>query len=84
MNRELVRTLVMLQDPTLAPRLVKHLHGKAAMEERIQAAMLARFLSVGWTPELRSELLEFFSLARTLGRGQQLSRLPDQRRPTTC
>ena len=39
-----MRTLVMLQDPTLAPRLVKHLQGKAPMEERIQAAMLARFL----------------------------------------
>ena len=37
--------LVMLQDPTLAPRLVKHLQGNAPIEERIQAAMLARFLT---------------------------------------
>jgi putative heme-binding domain-containing protein len=69
LNRELVRTLVMLQDPTLAPRLVKHLQGKAPMEERIQAAMLARFLAVGWTPELRGELLDFFNLARMLEGG---------------
>lgn len=65
LNRELVRTLVMLQDPTLAPRLVAHLQSKAPLEERIQAAMLARFLQVGWTPELRGELLDFYSLART-------------------
>jgi putative heme-binding domain-containing protein len=64
-NRELVRLLVMLQDPTLAPTLVEYLHGKAPLEERIQAAMLARFLTVGWTPELRSELLEFFTLAKS-------------------
>lgn len=69
LNRELLRTLVMLQDPTIAPRLVQHLHSKAAMEERIQAAVLARFLNVGWTPELRSELLDFFSLAKQLEGG---------------
>jgi putative heme-binding domain-containing protein len=69
LNRELVRTLVMLQDPTLAPRLVSHLQGKAPLEERIQAAMLARFLSVGWTPELRTALLDFFSLAKQLEGG---------------
>ena len=68
----------MLQDPTLAPRLVKHLDSKAPMEERIQAAVLGRFLTVGWTPELRSELLGFFSLARGTRRRQQLSRLSDQ------
>ena len=65
LNRELVRVLVMLQDPSLAPRLVAQLHGKAPLEERIQAAMLARFLAVGWTPELRSELLDFYTLARS-------------------
>ena len=69
LNRELVRTLVMLQDPTLAPRLVKHLEGKAPMEERIQAAMLARFLTVGWTPELRTGLLDFYNVARILEGG---------------
>jgi putative heme-binding domain-containing protein len=69
LNRELVRTLVMMQDPTLAPRLVKHLQSKAPMEERIQAAMLARFLNPGWTPELRGELLDFFSVARMLEGG---------------
>lgn len=69
LNRELVRTLVMMQDPSLAPRLIKHLQGKAPMGERIQAAMLGRFLTVGWTPELRSELLDFFNLARMLEGG---------------
>ncbi len=69
LNRELIRLLVMLQDPTLAPRLVKHLQGKSPIEERIQAAMLARFLTPGWTPELRSQLLDFFALARGLEGG---------------
>lgn len=69
LNRELVRSLVMMQDPTLAPRLVKHLAGRAPMEERIQAAVLARFLNVGWTAELRSELLDFFNVARMLEGG---------------
>jgi putative heme-binding domain-containing protein len=69
LNRELLRSLVMMQDPTLAPRLVKHLAGRAPMEERIQAAVLARFLNVGWTAELRSELLDFFNVARMLEGG---------------
>jgi putative heme-binding domain-containing protein len=68
-NRELARTLVMLQDLTLAPRLIQHLQGRAPMEERIQAAMLARFLNVGWTPELRGELLDFYALAGALEGG---------------
>jgi putative heme-binding domain-containing protein len=68
-NRELIRTLVMLQDPTLAPRLVEFLKSNAAMDERIQAAALARFLSTGWTPQLRSGLLDFIALARALEGG---------------
>jgi putative heme-binding domain-containing protein len=69
LNRELVRTLVVMQDPTLAPRLVKHLQSQAPIDERIQAAMLAVFLKPGWTPELRGELLDFFALARALEGG---------------
>jgi putative heme-binding domain-containing protein len=68
-DRELARLLVMLQDPKLAPRLAKFLQGKAPMEERIQAAMLARFLTVGWTPETRSDLLNFYTVARLLEGG---------------
>jgi putative heme-binding domain-containing protein len=69
LNRELIRTLVMLQDPTLTPRLVKHLGTSAPLEERIQAAMLARFLSVGWTPESRGQLLDFFAMAKAMEGG---------------
>jgi len=69
LNRELARTLVMLQDPTLAPRLVEHLYSNAPLDERIQAAMLGRFLLVGWTPELRGKLLDFFAMARELEGG---------------
>jgi len=70
LNRELVRTLIVLQDPALAPRLVEHLKNESvAIDERIQAAMLARFLTPGWTPETRSGLLEFYALARALEGG---------------
>ncbi|HEX3725718.1 MAG TPA: HEAT repeat domain-containing protein [Pirellulales bacterium] len=68
-GRELCRLLTMLQDPTLAPRLVKYLETKAPLEERIQAAMIAPFLKTGWTPELRSQLLEFCTVAKMLEGG---------------
>ena len=83
LNRELVRVLVMLQDPTLAPRVVAHLQGRAPIEERIQAAMVARHLQPGWTPELRSGLLEFYALARR-ARGVTATAATSRTRPTTC
>ncbi len=64
LNRELARVLVMQQDPNLAPRLVEYLKSDAPLDERIQAAMLGRFLFVGWTPELRGGLLDFLAMAR--------------------
>jgi putative heme-binding domain-containing protein len=69
LNRELVRTLVVMQDPTLAPRLVKQLQTATPMDERIQLAMLASRLEAGWTPEARSQLLDFFALAKALEGG---------------
>lgn len=64
LNRELVRTLVMLQDPTLATRLAEYLQSRAATAERIQIAMLAVRLTSGWTPQARAALLDFLALAR--------------------
>ncbi len=69
LNRELVRTLVMMQDPTLAPKLAACLNSDSPIDERIQLAMLGRHLNVGWTPETRTELLDFFAVARALEGG---------------
>jgi putative heme-binding domain-containing protein len=69
LNRELVRTLVMMQEPTLAPRLAKYLQSHASVAERIQAAMLGVRLKVGWTPELRGELLDFLAFAQSFDGG---------------
>lgn len=68
-NRELVRLLVYLQDPMLAERLVAQLKGESPMPEKLHAAVYARFLVVGWTFELRIQLLEFLGKARTLPGG---------------
>jgi putative heme-binding domain-containing protein len=63
-NRELVRVLVYLQDPTLAARLVSQLQADVPLPEKIHAAMYARFLRAGWTPELSSQLINFYEFAR--------------------
>ena len=68
-NRELIRLLVYLQDPTFAARLVHDLEGKLPVVEKIHLAMYARFLTVGWTPELRDRLLKFYESTKPLSGG---------------
>lgn len=70
MNRELVRLLVYLQDPTLAPRLLAELNNpEMPIEDKIHAAMYARFLQAGVTTEQKFELLKFYENARLLPGG---------------
>jgi len=52
-NRELVRTLVFLQEPTLAKKLVEQLATDMPVPEKIHIVMHAKFLTAGWTPELK-------------------------------
>lgn len=77
LNRELVRLIVYLQEPSALARMMKELgRAKANTEkqeeltkEKIHLAMHLRFLSEGWKPEERGRLLAFYEYARTLPGG---------------
>lgn len=70
MNRELVRLLVYLQDPTLAPRLIGEIRNpQNAAEDKVHAAMHGRFLQAGWSTDLKFDLLSFYDSARLLPGG---------------
>ncbi len=70
MNRELVRILVYLQDPSIAPRLLSELaNSNMPIEERLHAACYARFLQAGWPPEGKLSVLKFLEDARQLPGG---------------
>ena len=49
MNRELIRVLAYLEDPSTAERVVEQLESDAPMMERLHTALCARFLTAGWT-----------------------------------
>ncbi len=73
MNRELVRLLVYLQEPSFATRLVDQLAGDMPSVERMQLLTHARFLEVGWTTPLKLEVLKAFEEARTVQGGHSFS-----------
>lgn len=65
MNRELVRLLVYLQDATLPPRLMAELNNtQTPLEDKVHAAMYARFLPGGWSGEQKFDLLRFYDNTR--------------------
>jgi len=69
MNRELVRLLVYLQAPSIASRLIGELQNpEVPLTEKLHIAMHARFLTTGWSPTKRLDLLRFMETAR-LGEG---------------
>ena len=55
MNRELVRLLVYLQDPTMAERMVSQLATEMPSVEKMQILTHARFLTAGWTPVAQAQ-----------------------------
>ncbi len=65
MNRELIRLLAYLEEPTAAERVVEQLESDAPMMERLHTALCARFLTVGWTTPRRLAMLKFLEEART-------------------
>ena len=73
MNRELVRLLVYLQEPTFAARLVEQLAGDMPSVERMQLLTHARFLQVGWTTHLKLDVLMAFEEARTVQGGHSFA-----------
>jgi putative heme-binding domain-containing protein len=76
-NRELVRLLVYLQEPTLAGRVVEQLRGNEPMEEKFHLGVTTRYLARGWTTQQRLEVLDFYEKARTIDGGYSLGRYVD-------
>jgi putative heme-binding domain-containing protein len=73
MNRELVRLLVYLQDPTFAERLVEQLDSDLPSVEKMQLAMHARFLQAGWTISLKLQVLKAYEEARAVQGGHSFA-----------
>ncbi len=69
MNRELVKLLVYLQEPSAAERVVGVLESDAPGVDRLQAALCARFLTVGWNTPRKLAMLKFFEEARSMPGG---------------
>lgn len=72
MNRELIRLLAYLDDPSILPRLVEYLKSDAGVPEKIQAALYVRYISKGWTTEQKLYVLAFYEAARKLQGGYSL------------
>jgi putative heme-binding domain-containing protein len=69
MNRELVKLLAYLQEPSAAERVVGVLESDTPGIERLYAAMCARFLTTGWNTPRKLAMLKFFEEARTMPGG---------------
>ena len=72
MNRELLRLLGYMNDPSIVPRLVDFLKSDAPQLEKIQASLYARFITSGWTPEQKLVVLGFYEQARKFEGGYSL------------
>ncbi|MEX2113637.1 MAG: c-type cytochrome [Pirellulales bacterium] len=72
-NRELVRVLVYLQDPTFAERLVEQLRGDLPSVEKMHLVMHARFLQTGWTLPLKLQVLLAYEEARAIEGGHSFA-----------
>lgn len=77
MNRELVRMLVYMQEPSFLPRAIDELNGDSPIEERLHLAAHLRYLKEGWTPQWQLALLQFFEKARQVEGGHSYGRYLD-------
>ena len=68
-NRELVRLLAYLQNPTLADGIVKLLGSDASEAEKLQAVMFAPRLDIGWNSAHKMAVLSYFEQARDMQGG---------------
>jgi putative heme-binding domain-containing protein len=73
MNRELVRVLAYLQAPEAAKLFTDRLNDDVPTTEKLQAAIHARFLNVGWTTEMRLSMLKFLEEARAMPGGHSFA-----------
>ncbi len=72
-NRELVRLLVYLQEPTFAERLVEQLRADLPSVEKMHLVMHVRFLEVGWTLPLKLQVLLAYEDARAIEGGHSFA-----------
>jgi len=72
MNRELLKLLGYLNEPSIIPRLVAFLKSDASQLEKIPAALTARFITSGWTVEQKLVVFEFYEKARKFEGGYSL------------
>lgn len=78
MNRELLRLLVYLGEPSITARMIEELNRQDnPLVERLHLAFYARMLTSGWTVDEKLELLRFYETARTLPGGHSFSRYVD-------
>ena len=73
MNRELVRLLVYLQEPSFAERLVDQLRSDLPSVEKMHLVMHAPFLKAGWTLPLKMQVLLAIEEAREIEGGHSFA-----------
>jgi len=78
MNRELVRLLVYLQEPSVTSRMIAQLSSDLPMPEKLQVGMFAPQLRKGWTTQDKLALFRFYEQARTAKGGKSLGRYIDR------
>ena len=73
MNRELVRLLAYLKEPSANARIISQLRDPdLPADEKLHLALLARFIP-GWTTPQKFTLLKFYETARTLPGGHSFT-----------
>lgn len=78
MNRELVRLLTYLEEPSVLPRMLDELKRQDnPIEEKLHLAGHLRFLNEGWNLDQKLELLAFYEHARELPGGHSFKRYMD-------
>jgi putative heme-binding domain-containing protein len=73
-NRELLRLLAHMQESSILPRVIEEATGHGPLEDRLHAAIHARFITAGWTQKQKETMLGFFEQARDIEGGYSLSR----------
>jgi putative heme-binding domain-containing protein len=68
-DRELSHLLVRLRAPNIIPRLLALVENAATQEEAIDAAMTLSSVTEGWTPDMRTRLLDWFDKSSRMAGG---------------
>lgn len=74
-NRELIRLLVYMQEPSIINRSLAQLSTDIPNAEKVHLAVHLRFLEEGWSSDEKIELLEFYETMIDMDAGEGLPRL---------